>query len=194
MGPLPRAPGGDVTERPVKQQTTSPSPSRFLVRKLDSVFDSIATGGLIASIALLALLALSPAAALAGETFIGRLYVSDAGSISNATTGYGSAGCASQTSPGGAGACDQAFPVGQGIKLTIVTPEACCVSVNRGTTDAGICVPTTAGQIFPTSTGTTPFTQALPDGGTYAGGLVSITPPAGSSSCHALVFYRSGTE
>lgn len=136
---------------------------------------------------LVALLAVS---AWAGETFIGRLYVSDGGTVSNASTGYASAGCASQSAVGGAGACDQAFVIGVHTQLTIITPEACCVSINRGTTDAGICTPTTAGQWLPTSTSSSLLTQTgLPDGGSYTGALVSI-----SGNCHAQVFTRDGRE
>ena len=138
-----------------------------------------------------ALLALS---AWAGETFMGRIYVSDAGTVSNATTGYGSAGCASQTSPTGAGACDQAFPLGSNLKLTIQCDSACGVSVNRGTTDAGIAMALSAAEKFPTSLATTNFTTALPDAGSYTGGLVSISPTPGSATCRCNVFTRSGTE
>lgn len=161
-----------------------------------------------------AALALLPScsSAWAGETFIGRIYVSDGGSVNNATTGYGSAGCARQTDPGGAGACDQAFPIGVGTKLTVQAVEACCVSVNRASTDAGLCMLLAAAEKFPTSVsssqvsvgplnvlqsdGGVVFANAggLPDGGSYLGAVLSITPPAGASSCHLNVFTRSGTE
>lgn len=171
---------------------------------------SLPLGSLLRTLTLVAVLvALS---AWAGETFIGRLTVSDAGSISNATTGYGSAGCASQSSPLGAGACAQAFPIGICAKLTIQAVGACCVSVNRASTDAGMCMLLADGEKFPTSVAcaTSPLgplmvglsdggsTMAnvggMPDGGTYNGALVSITPPAGSTTCSANVFTRSGTE
>lgn len=138
----------------------------------------------------LAALTLAAFSAWAGETFIGNIYVSDGGTVSNATTGYGSAGCAYSTTSGPACATDQAFPIGANVKLTLQPDSACCVSVNRATTDGGICTGLTAGQLFPTSTGQA-VTTTQSDGGTYTGGIVSITA---TPSCRLRVFTRSGTE
>lgn len=140
---------------------------------------------------LFAVVTLLAFSAWAGETFIGNIYVSDGGTVSNATTGYGSAGCAYSTQSGPACATDQAFPIGTNVKLTLQPDSACCVSVNRATTDGGICTGLTAGQLFPTSTATTPVTATQSDGGTYSGGIISITA---SPSCRLRVFTRSGTE
>lgn len=135
---------------------------------------------------LAALLAVS---AFAGETFLGRIYVSDGGTVSNASTGYGSAGCSRQQDVAGAGACDQAFPLGTGIKLLIQSPDSdCCVSTNRATTDAGICFRITANQMLPVSLSNSPQPAALPDGGSYNLGLISIAPPPGSAACRLNVF------
>ncbi len=128
-------------------------------------------------------------AAWAGETFLGRIYVSDGGTVNNATTGYLSAGCSRQQDPAGAGACDQAFPLGTGIKLLIQSPDSdCCVSTNRATTDAGICFRVTANQMLPLSLSNSPQPTSLPDGGSYNLGLVSIAPTPGNSACRLNIF------
>lgn len=128
--------------------------------------------------------------AWAGEHYIGRIVVSDGGTVNNATTGYDSPGCAYSTTPGGP-ACSaaSAFPIGVNTKLTLRCSEACCVSLDRSSTDGGICLEVAAGEKFPTSTQTTGVVSALPDGGTYVGGLVAIT-----GVCGCKVFTRSGTE
>ncbi len=134
-------------------------------------------------------------AAWAGETLLGRIYVNDAGTVSNASTGYGSAGCALQTSPSGAGACDQSFPIGLGVKLTIQCDDIAHVSVNRATTDAGTGLKVAVDVMFPTSVSSSPISVSpLPDGGAYFGGIVSIAPAAGATSARCDVYARSGTE
>ncbi len=143
---------------------------------------------------LVVLVVLLAVSAWAGEAFIGSIYVSDGGTVSNATTGYGSAGCSKQTDSAGAGACDQAFPIGQGIKLTIRCPDAALFSANRNTTDAGIGLPLAVDEKFPTSTSNAPCSISLPDGGNYVGGCVSIAPAPGAAAARCRVFVRAGTE
>ncbi len=148
---------------------------------------------LLLVVAALALLP-SCSSAWAGETFIGQIYVWDGGSANNAITGYGAAGCTRQTDPEGAGSCDQAFAIGQANKITVQAVGACCVSVNRATTDAGLCLLLADGEKFPSSTAAKPIPASLPDAGSYLGALVTITPPAGAGACRLKVFTRAGTE
>ena len=145
--------------------------------------------------------------AWAGDRLLGVIGVNDAGTVNNATTGYGAAGCPSDSWGGGA-SCTQAFSVGTGLFLDIQCRQAGVVRVNAPHVDAGNGVVLAAGQLFPTSTGTAtlslgPLTSAdggnkiaggMPDGGTYQGGLVSIAPAAGSTSIECSVFQRNGNE
>ncbi len=154
---------------------------------------------------ILGVLLLAASVAWAGETFLGTILVSDGGSVSNATTGYGSAGC------GTGGACAQAFRVPTATPISIQAITACTVVVNSSFADAGNGVQLTAGQFFTSSTATTPVTVwpinpdggtinshgqwgGVPDGGTYTGGIVSIAPAAGAASAQVTVFSRLGNE
>ncbi len=136
------------------------------------------------------------------------MLVSDGGSVNNASTGYGTAGCSRQQDINGAGACDQAFVIGANNKLTLQAVDALYVSVNRTTTDAGIGMLLSAGQMFPTSVsalavyvGPLLFPDAgirsiggMPDGGEYSGGVVTISPAVGATSARLNVYTRAGTE
>lgn len=138
------------------------------------------------------LLALAPPIAHAGERYLGRILVSDGGTVSNATTGYGSAGCAN-IGQGQGGNCDKAFDVPTSAKLTFQCDEACVVSANTCGTDAGTGLTNAASEKFPTSTGAA-VKCSLPDGGSYTGGVVSVSPAVGAASARMRVFERSGTE
>ncbi len=120
--------------------------------------------------------------AWAGEKHLGTIIVSDAGTVSNASTGYGSQGFAN------------AFRVPTNAKLTIQCDEAAIVAVNSAGADAGTALVLTAAQIFPTSTGAAVTQKPLPDAGSYVGGLVAIAPANGATTARCRVFERSGTE
>ena len=155
-------------------------------------------------VALLAVL-LSPA--YAGERLLGTMLVSDGGSVNNATTGYGAAGCASQSSLGGAGSCPQAFRIGASMLLSVQCVSAAILKVNWYVADAGDGVKLAADQFFTTSTGsgavvvpslTLPdgggrIVGGMPDGGSYVGGVVAIYPVDGVRA-ECRVFERHGGE
>lgn len=138
------------------------------------------------------LLALAPQIAHAGETYLGRILASDAGTVSNATTGYGSAGCAA-IGQGQGGNCDKAFPIPTNAKLSIQCDEAALLSANTCGTDAGTAIAWPAATMFPTSTGGS-VRCALPDAGFVSAGVFSIAPAVGASSVRCRVYERSGTE
>lgn len=146
---------------------------------------------------------LSPFAALAGDKLLGVILVSDGGTVSNATTGYGSAGCSHQTDPQGAGACFQAFPIGSSTLISIQCQDnSAMVVVNKSTTDAGEGILVSANQFLMSSTAVTPLTirplasnnSGMPDGGIYTGGVVAIAPIAGAAGARCKVFSRQGNE
>lgn len=134
-----------------------------------------------------AALSLAPTAWAEGK-MLGRIYVADAGTVSNVTSGYGSAGCSTST-----GSCDQAFVVPTSSKITVQCDSAAVVSTSECGIDAGRGMRVTADQMFPTSTGAS-ITCPRADGGTYTGGVVSIGPAAGSASARCWVWPRLGTE
>ncbi len=141
-----------------------------------------------------AVLALVATAAWAGEDLLGRLYTTDGGPVNNATTGYGSAGCGGG-GPNGAPACRQAFRVpNMGAPISIQCSTAAVVKVNYAAVDAGDGVRLAADQFFTTSVKQQDATAALPDGGSYSGGLVSIAPVAGATAAECAVFVRTGKE
>ncbi len=130
--------------------------------------------------------------AYAGEKCVGIIVASDGGAVSNATTGYGSAGCAITAVD--ACACEQAFGLGPAQKVTIQSDSAVIVGADYPV-DAGNGLSLTAGQIFPTSTSSQKMRTALPDGGSYAGGLVwCIQPPGAAATVKCKVMVRTGTE
>lgn len=141
--------------------------------------------------------------AWAGDTLLGVILVSDGGTVSNATTGYGSAGCAAQgTSPGGAGACAQSFRIGCPMLISIqCKDQGAKVAVNQYTVDAGQGVTLAADQFLTDSTGSCvyvpPGTVAragVLDGGFYTGGVVAISPLAGAARAECNVYSRVGNE
>ncbi len=113
--------------------------------------------------------------------------------MNNATTGYGSAGCARTTN--GAAACPQAFVVPtSGAPISIQCSTAAFVKVNYAAVDAGDGVKLAADQFFTTTVATNPMRASLSDGGTYSGGLVAICPVLGSTVAECGVFVRTGKE
>lgn len=155
---------------------------------------------------LVALLAVS---AWAGDELLGVILVTDGGTVSNATTGYGSPGCSKQTDPEGAGACAQAFPIGTGMLLSIqCKDQGALVRVNRFKVDAGDGARLATDQWFQTSTGTqavsvgpllwgdggTRTASGMPDGGTYLGGVVAIAPLPGLTRAECNINNRNGNE
>ena len=142
-----------------------------------------------------AVLALLATAAWAGEDLMGVILVSDAGSVNNATTGYGSAGCATRASVNGAGACAQSFRIPTSALISIQCNTAAMVKVNRPAADAGDGIRVAVDQFLTSSTAFGGVRVSLtPDGGTYAGGMVSIAPVAGAAQAECKVFDRSGVE
>ncbi len=139
---------------------------------------------------LVAVLMLVATAAWAGERFLGVIAVTDGGSSNNAITGYGLAGCAITVKE-----CSipQAFYIPPSAKLTVICNSVAHLTANRNTTDAGVGMKLAADEKFPTSTGPA-VTVALPDGGTYRGGVLAISPAAGSSGGACGTYERSGTE
>lgn len=150
-------------------------------------------------VAVLTLIAFS---AFAGDRLLGVILVTDGGTVSNATTGYGSAGCSHEYDPYGAQACAQAFALGVRKKLTVqCKDQGAKFAANRSTTDAGEGTTLATDQFFPTSVGSAiivpPGTAALAgllDGGTYVGGVVSISPLAGNSRAECNVSEPDGNE
>lgn len=159
--------------------------------------------GSVALLALCVVVYLSPFAAVAGDRLLGVILVSDGGTVSNATTGYSSGGCSLQSGVQGAGACAQAFPIGVSTLLSIQCRDnSAMIAVNKATTDAGEGVKVAADQFLMSSTAATPVTifalasnnSGMPDGGTYTGGVVSISPIAGASTARCAVWSRQGNE
>lgn len=134
--------------------------------------------------------------AWAGERLLGVLLVTDAGIVSNQSTGYGSAGCNSAFSPGGAGACAQSFPIGVNTLLSVqCRDQGAIFKANWYAVDAGDGIRLAADQFFTTSTGTKAvIIPLLPDGGSYVGGVVSITPLAGAARAECAIYDRNGGE
>lgn len=140
--------------------------------------------------------------AFAGDRLLGVILVTDGGTASNATTGYGSAGCSHEYDPAGADACAQSFAIGPNQKLTVqCKDQGAKFSANRYATDAGQGVTLAADQFFPTSVGQSIFVPAgtaaiagLLDGGTYTGAAVAISPLAGASRAECNIMAPDGKE
>lgn len=139
----------------------------------------------------LASLLFATAAAWAGEHCIGLITVSDGGSVSNATTGYGTVACA--TSESNACGCAQAFSIGLNQKLTIQSDLAVIFGADYAV-DAGNGLVLPAAQIFPTSTSPVKQRAPLPDAGAYWGGLVWCTQANGAAATTCRVMTRNGNE
>ncbi len=146
---------------------------------------------------------LSAGAAFSGDKLLGVLLVTDGGSVSNATTGYLSAGCSHEYDQEGAGACAQAFRIPVATLISIQCKEqGARVVVNKRRTDAGEGIAVAADQFLMSSTSATPVyipplasnNAGMPDGGTYSGGVVSISPLAGATRAECNVFSRLGNE
>lgn len=128
-------------------------------------------------------------AAFAQEVQIGRIYVTDGGTGSNVNTGYLSAGCNDGET------CAKAFPLSSKQKITIQCfgSSGAVVAVNRATNDAGIGLELAVLEKLPTATGKN-VTVIRPDGGTYTGAIVTISPVAGQGNADCRVHVRSGEE
>lgn len=140
---------------------------------------------------LAALLAVS---AFAGDRLLGVILVTDGGTASNATTGYGSAGCASSAGGGWGGACAQSFAIGPNLLIDVqCKDQGAKFAANRSTVDAGDGITLAADQLFTTSVGQA-ILVSLPDGGTYTGASVAISPLAGSARAECNINERKGNE
>ncbi len=146
--------------------------------------------------------------ALAGEMYLGTIYVVDGGTANNANTTKVDAGF---TADGGASsdryvAGGFAIPAQSKITLQEQTRTA-LVGANVATCDAGRCLLLSIAQIFPSSTGpavnvgvSTTSPVLLSDAGlsittsTYRGGVVSVAPVGGACCVAVDVYSRSGTE
>lgn len=145
---------------------------------------------------------LASSLAFPGDRLLGVILVTDGGTVSNATTGYGTAGCSHEYDPAGAGACPQAFRIGVNVKLTVQCKDQGAKFVaNKYTTDAGEGTTLAADQFFTSSTGAavtvppgTASTAGLLDGGTYSGGVVSIAPLAGAARAECNISQPNGNE
>ncbi len=138
-------------------------------------------------------LSLAPRKAWAGESYIGTILASDAGSSNNFMTGYLSAGCSTET-----GVCPQAFKIPINTPISIQCDEAAVVSVNEVWADAGRGIAVPAGALLTSSTnGGVTYTGIggrVDDAGTKTGGVVAVTAGAGTSSARCRIFKRVGNE
>lgn len=126
--------------------------------------------------------ALAAIVCYAGEIRLGTIVVTDGGTATNRTTGT-------------------TFVVPTNSKISIHTDEACFVGVGVSGCDAGMCIPLTANQLFPTSTNAAKTLTGCAynvDAGctavTYTGGWVAVSPPSGGANCHGYVYARTGQE
>ena len=128
--------------------------------------------------------------AYAGEKYLGVLIVTDAGTVSNRTTGY-----AAYTAAG-------AFVVQPPAKISIQCDQDSFVGVDVPGCDAGQCLKLLAGQLLPTSVDTARSLTGYvvnSDGGanlaiTYSGGWVASAPVTGNAVSVCKVFSRQGME
>lgn len=121
--------------------------------------------------------------ARAEGALLGIILVSDGGSVSNVTTGYGSAASSSGA---------QAFIVPTSSKLTVQCDSAVYLETADCLADGGRALRITADQIFPTSTGAA-ITCRRADAGVYTGGVVAVMP-SGGATAKCWVRPRLGTE
>lgn len=128
--------------------------------------------------------------ALAEENLVGKIAISDGGSVCNFSTGYLSPDCTLAE-----GNCFKSFALPSGNKkITVWCDAAAFVTVSRSGCDAGIGAPLAANEKFPTDTGKTVFAAKLPDGGTYTGAAVCFSPAVGASSTNCSINFRTGLE
>ena len=143
-------------------------------------------------LALLAVCVAGPA--LAGETLLGvafaegkslgRIFVSDGGTVSNVTTGY--------DTPCESTSCDKAFPIPTTSKITTQCDVAVYYDSAECAVDGGHGTRLTADQLYPDSTGSSIVCRRA-DGGSYSGGVVAIRPISGATA-RCIVKPRRGTE
>lgn len=158
---------------------------------------------------LITALTLLATAAWAGDRLLGIILVTDGGTVSNATTGYGVAGCSHEYDPAGAESCPQAFRIGTSALLSIqCKDQGAKFQANTFRVDAGTGIALAVDQFFTTSTGSAAVTvgpllwadagvrtaNGMQDGGTYIGGVVSICPLAGALRAECNVWQRNGNE
>lgn len=145
---------------------------------------------------LAALVLFASGVAFSGDRLLGVILTTDGGPVNNATTGYGSAGCSRESDPGGAGACAQAFRIGNPALISIQCKDQGAVFItSRATVDAGIGIKLATDQFLTSSIGNeATIIPLLPDGGRYVGGVVAISPLAGASRAECNVFQRIGNE
>lgn len=164
----------------------------------------------VAAVVLAAAVAVS-LPAFAGDRLLGVILVTDGGTASNATTGYGSAGCAHEYDPAGAGACAQSFRIGANTLLSVqCKDQGAKFRANWYTVDAGQGITLAADQFLTTSVGQSVyvppgcngiqtdggpcFRPGVLDGGEYNGGVVSISPLAGAARAECNISQRTGNE
>ena len=121
--------------------------------------------------------------ARAEGALLGIILVSDGGTVSNVTTGYGSA-------PSTSGA--QAFSIPTSSKITVHCNAVAYVETADCGADGGRAMPLAADVLFPTSTGAA-ITCRRADAGSYTGGVVAVAPQSGAS-VKCWVRPRLGTE
>lgn len=110
----------------------------------------------------------------AEEQLIGKIAVTDGGYATNYSTGYLAAGCPVGES------CNQAFALPSKLLVTVQCDQPAVVSVSRASNDAGIGVVLAANQALFTDTGKLMSRGVLtPDGGTYYGAVISVSPTPG---------------
>ncbi len=148
---------------------------------------------------LTAVLVLLASAAWGGDRLLGVILASDGGTVNNANTGYGSAGCVDDLY--GAAACPKAFAIAEFQFIDVQCRQDTIVRVNAPHADAGNGMLISAGQIFPSSTGKAISVRAaasmaggLPDGGSTVTALVSIQPVPGASVSECAINGRNGNE
>ena len=130
-----------------------------------------------------AVLALAPGVARAESALLGIILVSDAGTVSNVTTGYGSS-----ASTSGA----QAFIIPTNAQITTQCDSAVYYDSADCGVDGGRGIRLAADQLYPDSTGAG-ITCRRADAGTYVGGVVAIQPVSGATA-KCWVRPRRGTE
>jgi hypothetical protein len=147
------------------------------------------------SVALCLAVSASPfATAFAGESLLGTIIVTDAGTSTNRTTGWGAyAGTGS-------------FVVKPLTKISIQCDQASLVLTDVAGVDAGTGIRVAADQAFPTSVNTNKNLTGYSfnsDGGvaaanrnavTYNGGWVAVAPITGNSISYCRVYSRKGDE
>ncbi len=151
---------------------------------------------------LVAVLTLLATAAWAGESLLGIIMVTDAGTGTNRTA---AAAAAAPTTFINGSKCSAGFEVTPLTKISVQCDEAAFVATDAAGCDAGTCVELAAKQFF-TSTVNSSKTltarawswdagaQSTPCVVTYTGGWVAVSPVGGASRAVCRVFSRKGDE